>query len=59
MSMVVIPMLTSWIVVDGWFTLVFKIAVTGIICSLIFMLAYCRTEGFQVILKKVISVVKK
>ena len=43
---------SGWVVTD-WMTLILKVVVTGAVCSSIFVLAYCRTEGFQVIMNKV------
>ena len=39
--------------VTGWTMLILKVVVTGAVCSAVFVLAYCRTEGFQVILNKI------
>ena len=43
---------SGWVVTD-WMTLILKVVVTAAVCSSIFVLAYCRTEGFQVIMNKV------
>lgn len=58
-SVAVISWLTAGMVVDSWFTLIVKMIVTGIICILVFMLAYCRTEGFKIMFKKVTDIIKK
>lgn len=49
----------SFWIINNWVMLILKIIVTGVICSAIFVLAYCRTEGFQIILNKVRNIVKR
>ncbi len=45
--------------VTGWGTLIIKGAVIGVICGIIFMVAYCRTEGFRIIWRKAMSVLRR
>lgn len=49
----VLSYVLSFWTVTGWTTLILKAGATGAVCSAIFVLAYCRTEGFQVILNKI------
>ena len=45
--------------VTGWFTLALKGMIIGISCSIVFLLAYCRTAGFQIILNKVKDIIRR
>jgi len=45
--------------VAGWGMLIVKGAIIAGSCSVIFMLAYCRTEGFQIIWRKVKEIFTK
>lgn len=48
-----INVLLSRFIVDSWTSLILKCICCGIITSLIFLLIYSRSEGFEVIVKKI------
>lgn len=50
--------LTSGITVSGWTSLIEKGLIIGIVCTLIFMFAYHRTEGYLTVKSKVINLIK-
>ncbi len=50
---------TKGFVVSGWGSLIVKGSVIGVVCSAVFMLAYARTEGFKIILDKVMQIIKR
>lgn len=51
--------ISDFFTVSGWGTLIIKGMIIGGMCSVIFMLAYNRTEGFQIIWKKALSIIKR
>lgn len=51
--------LTKGIVVDGVIMFVVKSAIVGVACCIVFVLAYCRTDGFQLIANKAKSIINK
>ena len=52
-------MLLSGVQAQNWLQLIGKGVVIGGICSVVFLLAYCRTEGFRLIVKKLKSILPK
>lgn len=50
---------TEYWVVDSWFTLIVEGTVVGSVCVIVFMLAYCRTPGFKMIIEKAKSFLKR
>jgi O-antigen/teichoic acid export membrane protein len=46
-------------IVTGWGTLLLKAMIVGSICGVVFLVAYVRTEGFQIIWNKMKSFLKK
>lgn len=52
-------MLLSGVQAQSWLQLIGKGVVIGGICSVVFLLAYCRTEGFRLIVKKLKSILPK
>lgn len=52
-------MLLSGVQAQNWLQLIGKGVVIGGICSVVFLLAYCRTEGFRLIIKKLKSILPK
>jgi len=50
---------TQGIEVTGWGSLIIKGVIIGAVCSVIFMVAYSRTEGFKVIFNKAMQIVKR
>lgn len=49
----------SFYEVDGWYRLIVKGIVTGLVCCAVFLGAYARSEGFQIIRKKAKAMLKK
>ncbi len=45
--------------VTGWVTFIIKGAITGIVCCVVFMACYAKTEGFMVIWEKAVNIFKK
>ena len=45
--------------VTGWVTLIIKGAITDIVCCVVFMACYAKTEGFMVIWEKAVNIFKK
>lgn len=58
-SIALITAITSNLKVDSWSMIILKMLITGILAVVIFMIAYCRTEGFQIIIKKAKSIIGK
>lgn len=51
--------LTSKLEVHSWPTLILKGFIIGVVCCIVFVLAYCRTEGFKIISNRILSIFKK
>lgn len=49
----------AFLKVYSWYTLIIKGIIIGSCCSVIFILAYCRTQGFQLIINKVRAILKR
>lgn len=58
-SIYILSFVSEKILVNDWFMLIVKGMVISGGCSVIFMVAYCRTEGFQIIWRKVKGIFTK
>ena len=58
-TIAVLSYLTKGIVVDSVFIFVVKAVIVGIACCVVFILAYCRTDGFRMITDKAKAIIKK
>jgi len=54
-SVIAINFIGSFITIDNWIVLIIKGIIVGIVCLVIFLMAYAKTEGFQMIVNKVKS----
>lgn len=58
-TIVVITFFSKGFIVNSWFSLIIKGVIIGIICCIVYLIAYSRTEGFQIILSKVKGICKR
>lgn len=55
----VMQFVTASLPANNWGTLIIKGIITAASCSVIFLVAYCRTEGFKIIWRKAEKLLKK
>ncbi|BCN29023.1 lipopolysaccharide biosynthesis protein [Anaeromicropila herbilytica] len=58
-NIILLSLLSRNIIVNGWLMLIVKGAFVGIFSTVIFCMAYARTEGFQIIKNKVELIISK